>query len=134
MPGSRRVLHRAPVAPTNPIAELVSDRMVDRGWSTYDVHRQGGPPARTVDHWSDRRVEWKTLPKAETVEKMARGLKLPLARVQQAVLEAVGYKISDTALPANVKLVTAAMTELSPARQKHVADMVLRMVEALDDE
>ena len=135
LPGSRRVTDRKPVAAkTNPIATLVDDRMTDQGWSTYDVHRQGGPPAKTVGHWRDHRVTWQALPKVSTVEAMAKGLRIPLARVQQAVLEAVGYEVSDVKTSTDVRLVAAAMTELSPAKQKHVADMVLRMVEALADD
>jgi hypothetical protein len=135
LPGSRRVTDRKAVAAKkNPIAKLVDDRMTAKGWSTYDVTRQGGPPPKTVAYWRNHRVEWHSLPKLETVEAMAVGLQIPLVRVQQAVIEAVGYMITDSALPKDVRLVATAMTELSPAKQKHVADMVLRMVEALADD
>lgn len=121
-------------AKTNPIATLVDERMTDKGWSTYDVTRQGGPPPKTVGHWRDHRVQWHSLPKSETVEAIAKGLRIPLPLVQQAVIEAVGYEVSDVTLPKDVRLVVAAMTELSPGKQKHLADMVLRMVEALADD
>lgn len=118
----------------NSLATLIRDRMNEKGWSTYDVERRGGPPARTVGHLISVQEQKRALPRMATIQALAKGLDLPLARVQQAALGSIKYGITDFTPTEDIGMVVAAMRDLSASQQRHVADVVLRMVEALRDE
>lgn len=113
----------------HPLAKLIRDRCDDRGWSFRDVYRNGGPSPRTVAHLADARIEFRQTPRPETLQKLARGLKLPLVAVQRAAAESIGYQLVDISPNDAVRTVVAVMSEMTPAQQKTISDMVLRVAE-----
>lgn len=124
---------RGDTAAMNPLALLVRTRMDERRWSSYDVERHGGPPASTVLRIADPKISWRQPPRQDTLERLAKALELPLARVQQAAIEAVGYRVGARSTSDHIALVVAAMQDLPADKQRRIADMVLNMVEMLRD-
>lgn len=114
----------------NPLAALIRERMSDKGWSTYDVERQGGPPARTVAHLADPHVQWRVTPRPDTIRKLATGLQLPEPTILEAAKAAIGPQTKpDAAASPHIDVVVAAMRELPADRQVQIEDFVLRMIE-----
>lgn len=120
--GNSQIMH--------PLGKLIRDRIRDKGWSMHDVARNGGPAARTVAHLADARVRWRQTPRPETLQKLARGLQLPLAQIQRAAVESIGYAVVDIAPNDSVRTVVAVMSELTEEQQRTISDMVLRLAES----
>jgi hypothetical protein len=118
----------------NALARLVQQSMRRQNLSSRDVERRGGPPARTVSMLADLSREWKQPPRPQTLQKLARALRVSLPRLQSAAAEATGVHMADFGLTEDVRLVVASMGEVGPEEQRAIADVVLRMVEALRTE
>jgi len=115
----------------NALARLIQDQMQRQNLSSRDVERRGGPPSRTVSMLADLSRQWKQPPRPATLQKLARALRVSLPRLQAAAAEATGVRMADLGLTEDVRLVVASMGELAPEQQRAIADVVLRMVEAL---
>lgn len=113
----------------NALARFIRARMEDKGWSSYDVERKGGPPARTVQHLADPKVQWKVTPRPDTLKKLAAGLEVSLAELQEAAGKAVAGGSDQATAPNHVARVAALMADLSEQRQEQIAEFVERMID-----
>lgn len=119
----------------NALAFLIRERMTDKDWSTYDVEKKGGPPARTVAHLADPNVQWKVTPRPGTLEKLAYALELPLKEIQHAAAQAVaGGTGKEPEGSQYIDRVAAAMQELPEQRQAQIAEFVARMIDTWQEE
>lgn len=113
----------------NALAKLIQDRMSEKGWSTYDVQRKGGPPARTVAHLADPHVQWRQTPRPATLTALAHALEITLGELERAAAQAVSSNVQPSEPTPYIERVTAAMANLTPRRQEQIADLVARMID-----
>lgn len=104
------------------LGKLITDRMADAGL-TYDaVAAAGDIPKGTV--WALVNRELKAPPRITTLERLAKGLGLPLDVVEAKATEATGYhKQRVVSSDPNVSIIAAVAEQLSPRDRKALAAM-----------
>jgi transcriptional regulator with XRE-family HTH domain len=99
----------------NALQRLIKSRMAELDLTFPEVERRGGPPQNTVWALVQKKVH-KQPPRRATLEKLAKGLDLPLDVVRAAAAEAAGYRLEEvtTTLEAaeDVRIVAQAMGQL----------------------
>lgn len=108
----------------NTLQQLIRDRMAERNWSYGDIARLGGLPRSTVHNLATM-VQLTRPPLPTTLEKLARGLDLPLDTVRAAAANAAGYTIwrEEVADP-EVDVMVAALSKLSSEDRRHVQALI----------
>lgn len=110
--------------PDNAFARLIERRREELGLTWYDIARLGGFGSHTIVYALARKAEWKQPPRQETLTRIAKALNLPLDVVKAAAAEACGYNLEEISVPLDaaedVKVVVAAMTELSDADREEL--------------
>jgi hypothetical protein len=81
----------------SPLQALILDRMRSRGWTPKDVEDRG--VAHATLHRYMNPVELKQPPRSSVLQSLASALDLPLARVQRAAVESVGYEYHEAESP-----------------------------------
>ncbi len=114
----------------NPLHQLIRSRMAERGWSYGDVARRGALPRSTVHHLATTNALTRP-PHPATLEKLARGLDLPLEAVRSAAAAAAGYTtwVEPVGDP-DIEVLVAALRKLSPEDRRHVRALVESLLEA----
>lgn len=107
----------------NSLQQLIRNRMAERNWSYGDIARQGGLPRSTVHNLATAKLTRPPLP--ATLEKLARGLILPLDVVRSAIAADAGYTLwrEEQADP-EVDVMVAAITRLSADERRHVQALI----------
>lgn len=125
--------------PMNAMQRLIRQRMAELDLSFAEVGRRGDIPQNTVWRLANK-VQHRQPPRAQTLERLARGLDLPLDVVRAAAADAAGYRLEEinTTLEAaeDVRIVVAAMSELSAAdraKLRRMAQMFAEEMAAEDD-
>lgn len=126
---------RLDAAGMTPLGLLVQEAMDRRGLrSTHEVARAGGPSASTVGRLISRNEKVDRRPPGDdNLQKLARVLGVPLARLQEAAAETRGWRITDRTASDHVRTVVAAMSEADEATQRAIADVVLIIAERIHD-
>lgn len=110
--------------PDNAFARLIERRREELGLTWYDIAKLGGFGSHTIVYALARKVEWKQPPRQNTLKRIAKALQLPLDVVKAAAAEACGYNLQEISVPLgsaeDVKIVVAAMTELSAADREEL--------------
>ena len=108
----------------NALQQLIRQRMTERRWSYGEIARQGGLPRSTVHHLATaERLTRPPLP--STIEKLARGLDLPLDTVRAAAADAAGYAVwREPVADPDVEVMVAGLTKLTPAERRHVQALI----------
>jgi hypothetical protein len=115
-----------------PLGAVIAQAMEQRGMSTHEVQKRGGPSASTVGRLVSRNPKVDRRPPSDAnLEKLARSLRLPLTRLQQAAAETRGWAITDRSLTSPMRTVIAAMGAMRPDAQTAVADITLIFAEQL---
>jgi len=125
-----RIAAAAPEQGTNPLQQLIQQRMRERGWSYGVVARRGGLPRSTVSTLAATQNLGRP-PRPATIDALARGLDVPVSAVRAAAAESTGLHYYDQA-PARQQdpgdrereLLIASIDELTPEDRRHVAALV----------
>lgn len=104
----------------NALAELVRRTLAAEDLSYADVAKKGALPKPTVAKLATRPLVQS--PKPETLLRLAAGLGLPVAVLQEAVAEALGYSRQEVDEP--TRNVVAMLNEMSEADRTMAAAMV----------
>lgn len=116
-----------PAAP-NALQRIIRERMNEMGWTFEDVERRGGPSHSTL--YSIVSVkQFKSAPRHATLQKLARGLDLPLDILRSAAGQAAGYGLESvpTTLESarGLRVIAATFDKLDPSRQR-TAERIMR--------
>lgn len=121
----------------NALQRLIRSRMAELDMSFRDVAARGGLPFGTVASLANRTTH-KQVPRRATLEKLAKGLDLPLDLVRMKAAEAAGYRYEEIPVTLesseNVRIVAAAMHKMSPADQKKLRLLAQAFVSEIDGE
>ena len=116
----------------NPLQQLIRRRLDERGWSYGEVSRRGGLPRSTVHHLATTEVVHR-MPQPATLERLARGLDLPLEVVRDAAAEAAGIHVyRDRGADSEVAILIASLEQLGPDDRRHVIALVESLLRAGD--
>ncbi|HXC84074.1 MAG TPA: helix-turn-helix transcriptional regulator [Trebonia sp.] len=117
---------------TNPLQDLIQQRLRDRGWSYGAVARRGGLPRSTVYTLATTRNLVRP-PRPATIDALAKGLDVPVSVVRGAAAESTGLHYYDEGTPAGQpedpddrerEMLIASIDELSSDDRRHVAALV----------
>jgi transcriptional regulator with XRE-family HTH domain len=113
-----------------PLHEVIRERMDERGWSYGDVARRGGLPRSTVHHLAT--VDGLSRPPHPvTLERLARGLELPLEVLRAAAATTAGFATwTEPVSDPEIDVLVAALHRLSSDDLRHVRALVQSMLEA----
>lgn len=113
-----------------PLHEVIRSRMAEREWSYGDVARRGELPRSTVHHLATNGTLSRP-PHPATLEKLARGLDLPLELVRAAAATTAGFTTwTETVADPEIEVLAAALHRLSPDDLRHVRALVESMLDA----
>lgn len=113
----------------SPIGRLVKNAMDERGLSTRDVEAAGGPPASTTGRLINPRVQLRRPPSEETLNSLARVLRIPEIRIKQAIAETLDWDITDPLRSEQIRNVAAAMARLDEGQQTAVEKVVMLIID-----
>lgn len=124
----------------NSLQRLIRKRMTDLDLTFREVAAKGGLPYSTVStlaHKSDH----KQVPRLSTIEKLAKGLDVPVEVVRSAAIEAAGFRMEEISVPIDgaedARIVVAAMSTMSQADRAKMRRLALAFkaeIDADDDE
>lgn len=101
----------------NPLAALIQRRRRELDLTWTEVAKRGGFNSHSVVYALATKETHRQPPRAETLERLAKALDLPLDLIRVAAAESAGYKLEEipTTLEAaeDVRIVAAVMGELS---------------------
>jgi len=110
---------------SNPLAQLVRDTMLANGWTYADLAKACDLPRATVYALATK-SEQRTTNRPVTLEKLAKGLGLPLSTVRAAAAAGAGYgaeTVGADLTPTEVQLLTELASELSPAKRRQLLNL-----------
>lgn len=110
------------------LARLIAEVRESSGDSYADIADRGGMPRSTVHKLAT--AELTGLPKRETLERLARGLNVPVEIVTQAAHTSTGYHVYAEATPdATTQVLIANISRLDPDQRAAVAALVQRLIQ-----
>lgn len=135
---------RRGVVPMNALQRLIKSRMNELGLTYREVSEKGGLPLSTI-HALANKDEHKTPPRRDTLEKLAKGLRVPVDVVRVAASDAAGYHLEEltvhegTSLEAagRLRIVAATFEKLDDEKQQTIvaiAQMLLDQMEQRRDD
>lgn len=117
----------------NPLQRLIRSRMAELEITFREVAQRGDLPWSTVSALANK-TEHRSVPRRGTLEKLAKGLDLPVDMVASAAAESAGLNLQEvpTTLEASedVRIVVASMSKMSPADRAKLR----RLAQAFRDE
>jgi hypothetical protein len=98
--------------------------MTENHWSYGEIARRGGLPRSTVHHLAT--AEHLTRPPLpSTIERLAKGLDLPIDAVRVAAATAAGYTVwTEPVADPDIEVMVAALNRLSPEDRRHVQALI----------
>jgi transcriptional regulator with XRE-family HTH domain len=105
------------VVTMNALQRLIRSRMAELDISFRDIEQRGGIPWTTVSTLVNK-TEHRQVPRRNTLEKLAKGLDLPLDLVRAAAADAAGYQLQEIPVTTlaeaeDVRIVAAAMANMT---------------------
>jgi len=111
----------------NELARLISTVRETTGESYAVIADRAGMPRSTVHKLAT--TELTGLPKAETLEKLARGLRVAVELVTRAAQASTGYNVyAETTPDAETDLLISNVSRLDPDQRAAVAALVQRLL------
>jgi transcriptional regulator with XRE-family HTH domain len=108
-------------APMNALSRLIHRRKEELGLSWYEIAKAGGFSSHTIVYMLAKKTEHRQPPRADTLERLAQALDVPLDIVRLAAADAAGYRLEGvtTTLDAaeDVRFIAQVMAEL-PERDR----------------
>lgn len=136
MPRPRRDDHppRKDVQPMNALSRLIHARKDELGLTWYEIADRGGFKSHTVVYALAKKAQHKQPPRAETLERLAKALQLPLDVVRMAAAESAGFRFEEvpTTMKAagDLRIIAAAIGTMSDADR----EKLVRLAEAFANE
>lgn len=112
----------------NELQGLIQRRMTQQNWSYGDVARRGGLPRSTVHHLatSEKLVN---PPMPKTLEKLAKGLDVPLDTVRAAAAAAAGLAVWQEKTPdPEIEVMVAGLAKLNAEERRHVQALIISLL------
>jgi transcriptional regulator with XRE-family HTH domain len=111
-------------AAMNELQGLIQRRMTQQNWSYGDVARRGGLPRSTV-HYLATSEKLVNPPMPRTLEKLARGLDVPLETVRAAAAAAAGLAVWQEKTPdPEIEVMVAGLAKLTAEERRHVQALI----------
>lgn len=105
------------------LARLIADRRAATGDSYTDIAQRGGMPRSTVHKLAT--AELSSAPRPDTIEKLAKGLELPVDLVTRAAQESAGYKVyQERLVDTDAQVLIANIGALTPEQRASVMALV----------
>lgn len=126
------------VTPMNALQRLIRNRMTELEITYEELAKRGGFPSHTTVWTLANKKEHRQVPRRATLQKLAKGLDVPLDVVHAAAADAAGYSVEEiqlgdgiTTLHAaeDVKIVVAAMGDLSESDRAKLRRMAVAFAE-----
>lgn len=112
---------------TNELARLIAEVKETTGRSYGDIAERGRMPRSTVHKLAT--AELTTMPKLETLNRLAQGLDVPVGVVTRAAQAASGYSVYEAETPdATTELLISNISQLDPDQRAAVAALVQRLL------
>jgi len=108
----------------NALRELIRRRMAENNWSYGDIARRGGLPRSTVHNLAS--VEHLARPPLPvTLERLAKGLDIPLDTIRNAAASAAGLQVwREPVSDPEIDVMVAGLARLSPEERRHVQALI----------
>lgn len=117
----------------NSLQRLIRKRMVDLDLTFREVAAKGGLPYSTVSTLAHK-ADHKQVPRLSTIEKLAKGLDVPVEVVRSAAIDAAGFRMEEISVPIDtageVRIIAAIAGQLSNSDRTKL----LRLAEAFKSE
>jgi hypothetical protein len=118
----------------NALQRLILGRMSELDLTFAEVGRRGDIPSNTV--WVlTKKLKHRQPPRAQTLERLAKGLDLPLDVVRAAAAEAAGYRLEDltTTLDAaeDMRVIAQVIGDLNETDRATLRSLVVTYGESL---
>lgn len=111
-------------AGNNPLSQLIRDAMQENSWTYADLAKACDIP-RASAYALATRTDQRTTNRPSTLEKLAKGLGIPLQTIRQAAAEAAGYELDEVDLtPDEAKLSAQLVAEMDPAQRRTALQML----------
>jgi transcriptional regulator with XRE-family HTH domain len=108
----------------NALQQLIRRQMTDNNWSYGDISRRGGLPRSTVHNLATVEQLTRT-PLPATLERLAKGLGLPLDAVRKAAASAAGLEVwRETVTDPEIEIMVASLNQLTPDERRHVQALI----------
>lgn len=123
----------------NALQRLIRTRMTEQNMTFRDVGTRGGLAWTTVSTLAGKKIH-KQVPRRGTLEKLAKGLDVPLDVVYTAAVEAAGLSLQEVPLGSNIndlgaaedlRIIAAVVGELSAADRAKLRRLALAFSEEL---
>lgn len=107
------------------LGQLIRDRLRERDWSYGTVARRGELARSTVSYLASAQ-HLSRPPRPDTLDRLARGLDLPISIVRAAAAEAAGlhYYGEVPGVDRETSYLIASIEELTPADRRHVLALI----------
>lgn len=117
----------------NSLQRLIRKRMSDLDLTFREVATRGGLPYSTISTMANK-TEHRQVPRLSTLEKLAKGLDVPVEVVRAAAVDAAGFRMEEISVPIDtageVRIIAAIAGQLSNADRAKL----LRLAEAFKAE
>jgi transcriptional regulator with XRE-family HTH domain len=108
----------------NALQQLIKRQMTENRWSYGDIARRGGLPRSTVHNLATL-VQMTRPPQPATLERLAKGLELPLDTVRQAAALAAGLEVwREPMADPEIEVMVASLSRLTPDERRHVQALI----------
>jgi transcriptional regulator with XRE-family HTH domain len=108
----------------NALQELIRRRMDENNWSYGDIARRGGLPRSTVHNLATMEQLTRS-PRPVTLERLARGLDVPLDAIRGAAAQATGLHVwQEQVSDPDIQVMVAGLAKLSPEDRRHVQALI----------
>jgi transcriptional regulator with XRE-family HTH domain len=108
----------------NALQQLIRRQMDENHWSYGDIARRGGLPRSTVHHLATME-ELTRPPRPITLERLAKGLDLPLDAIRTAAATATGLHVwHEPVADPEIEVIVAGLNRLSPDERRHVQALI----------
>ena len=140
MPKSRRAANGPASATTmNALARLIQSRRRELDLTWEELAARGGFTSHSIVYSLATKKVHKSVPRPETLKKLAKALGVPLDVVRAAAVEAAGYTlqpigVSNIDAAADIRVVALAMEQVSEADRKRIARFVQSFLEDRDSQ
>jgi transcriptional regulator with XRE-family HTH domain len=119
--------HRKGAQVTNELAKLIAEVKESTGDSYADIADRADMPRSTVHKLATTNLA--TLPKLDTLERLARGLNVSVEVVTRAAQAATGYSVYEETTPdAKTQILISNISKLDPDQRAAVSALVQRLL------
>jgi transcriptional regulator with XRE-family HTH domain len=112
----------------NALQQLIRRRMDENKWSYGDIARRGGLPRSTVHNLATLE-QMSRPPRPVTLERLAKGLDVPLDIVRGAAATAAGLQVwKEPVSDPEIEVMVAGLAKLGPDERRHVQALILSLL------